>query len=112
MGKRSRAGAASTDGGGGAVVPLRGAGRVQRRVWRAFMSLPGAELTTADLTRWCYPRFEGQPMHKHRKAIVRAAQRVAVRVRRDRPGGVVFRALDSKSVSNSGLSSGNIDSAQ
>jgi hypothetical protein len=34
--------------------------------------------------------------HKHRKAICRAAKRVTVRVRRDRPGGVVFRASRSK----------------
>jgi hypothetical protein len=53
------------------------------------MSLPGAELTTADLARWCYPRSIGEPDWHQRRAIVRAAERVATRVRRDRPGGVV-----------------------
>jgi hypothetical protein len=56
------------------------------------MSNPNAELTTADLAAWCYPRLVGEPLRKHRWAIVRAALRVATRVRRDRPGGVVFRA--------------------
>ena len=110
---KSRAGTAWTDGRGGTSVALvRGAGKVQRRIWRAFMSLPGAELTTADLAAWCYPRSLGEPDRHQRRAIVRAAARVATRVRRDRPGGVVFRALDSNSVSNQALSSGNSESAQ
>lgn len=66
------------------------------------MAQPGVELRTADLARWCYPRLEGKPLHKHRKAIVRAAQRVAERVRRDRPGGVVFRAFGSNPVADNG----------
>jgi hypothetical protein len=88
------------DGGRPAFVSLKGAGRLQRRVWRAFVANPDAELTTAELARWAYPRLTGRPLHKHRLAIVRAALRVAVRVRRDRPGGVIFRAFDSNSVSN------------
>jgi len=80
------------------VVDLHGAGQIQRRVWRAFMAQPNAELTTAQLAAWCYPRLEGGPRRKHRWAIVRAAERVAQRVRRDRPGGVVFRAFGSNAV--------------
>src|SRR5690348_6289124 len=110
--KKSRAGAACGDGAPGAVVDLHGAGRLQRRVWRAFASLPGAELTTAELACWAYPRLTGQPSRKHRWAIVRAAQRVALRVRRDRPGGVVFRAMDSKSVSKPMSLSDNSESDQ
>lgn len=96
----SRRPGAGVSGTGPATVDLRGAGRVQRRVWRAFMAQPTAELTTADLARWVYPRLEGAPARKHRWAIVRAAQRVAERVRRDRPGGVVFRAFGSKPVAD------------
>jgi hypothetical protein len=92
--ENSRPQPAATNGAGPAFVDLRQAGRVQRRVWRAFMTNPAVELTTADLARWAYPRLNGEPLRKHRWAIVRAAQRVATRVRRDRPGGVVFRALD------------------
>lgn len=95
-----------------AAVDLHGAGRVQRRIWRAFMAQPHGELTTAELARWVYPRIEGEPQRKHRWAIVRAAQQVAMRVRRDRPGGVVFRALDSKCVSKALANSDNSESAQ
>jgi hypothetical protein len=41
---------------------------------------------------WCYPRLRGPIERKHRWSICRTAERVAVRVRRDRPGGGVFRA--------------------
>ena len=94
--EKSRAGAAWTDGRAGASVALvRGAGRVQRRIWRAFMSLPGAELTTTQLAAWCYPRSLGEPDRDQRRAIIRAADRVATRVRRDWRG-VVFRARNEQ----------------
>ena len=73
------------------TVSLRGAGEIQRRVWRAFVANPGAELTTADLARWCYPRWEGAPLRNQRLAIRRAAAKMATRVRR-RSIGIVFRA--------------------
>jgi hypothetical protein len=76
------------------------------------MAFPDLELTTADLARWAYPRLEGQPARKHRWAIVRAALRVATRVRRDRPGGVVFKAFGSDPVANDVLSGDNCESAQ
>jgi hypothetical protein len=94
--ENSRARPAGASGQEGAVVDLRGAGRLQRRIWRAFMTCPDIEMTTADLVRWAYPRLEGEPDRKHRWAIVRAASRVATRVRRDRPGGVVFKAFGGK----------------
>lgn len=76
------------------------------------MALPDAELTTADLAAWCYPRLEGKPLHKHRKAIVRAARRMAQRIRRDRPGGVVFRAFGSNAVATAGSYDRDLESAQ
>jgi len=93
---KSRPPAAGASGPGHASVDLWHAGEIQRRIWRAFMTNPDIEMTTADLARWCYPRLAGEPARKHRWAIVRAALRVATRVRRDRPGGVVFRAFGSK----------------
>jgi hypothetical protein len=86
-----------------AAVSFLGLGRVQRACLRAFVANPGAELTTADLARWAYPRLAGRPLHKHRVAIVRAAVRIAVRVRRDWPGGVVFRAFGANSGANGRL---------
>jgi hypothetical protein len=73
---------------------------------------PDREMTTAELARWAYPRLFGEPARKHRWAIVRAASRVAVRVRRDRPGGVVFRAFGSKSVAECDSVEDNSDSNQ
>lgn len=65
-------------------------GKLQRRIWRAFIADPDAELRTVDLVPFCYPRLTGEPQRKHRWAICVAARRVARRVRRDRPGGVVW----------------------
>lgn len=76
------------------------------------MTWPNVEFTTAQLAAWCYPRLEGRPLHKHRKAIVRAAKRVALRVRRDRPGGVVFRAFGSNPVANAEPEPNNSESNQ
>lgn len=103
----TRARVAGDSGAGPTSVDLRGAGRIQRRVWRAFMTHPGREMTTAELAAWCYPRMTAKPLRKHRWAIVRAAARVAERVRRDRPGGVVFRAFGSKAVASDAQSSDN-----
>jgi hypothetical protein len=104
--------AASTDGTDPTAVDLRAAGRVQRRIWRAFVANPDLELTTAQLASWAYPRLAGAPSRKHRWAIVRAAQRVAERVRRDRPGGVVFRAFGSNAVADTASRAGDCESAQ
>lgn len=94
------------------AVSLRGVGRVQRRIWRAFMAMPERELTTAQLAAWCYPRLEGKPLKRHRTAIVRAAARMAERVRRDRPGGVVFRAFGSNAVATEHSDAVELESAQ
>ena len=69
-------------------------GKVQRRIKRAFIAHPDREFTTAELAAWTYPRLRERPERKHRWAIVRAAESVAARVRRDRPGGVVWRNLN------------------
>lgn len=63
----------------------RGLGRVQLGVRRAFIAQPGATLHTIALASWCYPRA-GTVTPWMRKAIVRAARRVAVRLGRDRQG--------------------------
>jgi hypothetical protein len=110
--RESRATPAPADGSNVSVASLYGAGKVQRRVWRAFIANPGLELTTAELARWAYPRLSGEPLHKHRLAIVRAAERVAERVRRDRPGGVVFRAFGSDAVADTASRAGDCESAQ
>lgn len=104
--------AAGAIGAGHASVSLRGAGRIQRRVWHAFMVHPDEELTTADLVAWAYPRWTGEPLRNQRLAIRRAAAKVAMRVRRDRPGGVVFRAFGSNSVANRSLSADDCESIQ
>jgi hypothetical protein len=107
----SRPPPAAGSGPAHAVVDLWEAGRIQRRIWRAFMTYPDQELHTADLVRWCYPRLEGKPQRKHRWAIVRAARRVATRVRRD-GRGVVFKAFGSKAVANEASQGLNCESDQ
>src|SRR5215510_1294553 len=70
-------------------------GRVQRQIRRAFLAHPDRELSTSELILfWCFPRLAGKGAirNDHIRSTTRAAQRVAVRVRRDRPGGVVWRA--------------------
>ena len=79
-------------------------GRIQRAIGRAFAAAPRAELRTIDLAVWAYPRVRDLQQH-HRKSIVRAAKKVAVRVRRDRPGGVVFVAKESQSLPRKSKSS-------
>ena len=58
----------------------------------SFDASPDRRLYTAELFAWCYPRLSGKPSDDHRRRIVRAAQRVAARIRRDWPGGVLWRA--------------------
>jgi hypothetical protein len=102
----------SIDGKTVPVVSLYGAGKIQRRVWRAFVANPDLELTTTELASWAYPRLTERPLKRHRTAIVRAAERVAERVRRDRPGGVVFRAFGSNAVADTASGAGGCESAQ
>ena len=50
---------------------------------------------TPELVRdWCFPRFLGPIERTHCWTVMRAARQVAVRVRRDWPGGVVWRAAN------------------
>ena len=52
------------------VVSLKGAGQIQRRVWRAFVTLSDAEPRTSDLAAWACPRWTGEPLHKQRIAMI------------------------------------------
>jgi hypothetical protein len=71
---------------------LSGLGRIQKRIRRAFLAHPDRLYRTVELVRWAYPRLTGEIEDWHRGNICRAAETVAVRVRRDRPGGVVWAA--------------------
>lgn len=64
--------------------------RCQRQIKRAFIAKPGARLTTMDLVRWCYPRLAEPVRNKHRFAVRRAAERVAIKVGRTYPGGFIW----------------------
>lgn len=69
---------------------LRGA--IQKRVRRAFIAHPGREFRTVELLCFCFPRVPAEGIkQKHRISIRRAADRVAYRVRREFPGGIVYR---------------------
>ena len=65
-------------------------GPIQRRIRLAIIGNPGREFTTAQLAEWAYPLLDGPIERKHRVAIARAAERMAHRIRRDWPGGVVW----------------------
>lgn len=83
-------------------------GKLQRRIWRAFIAEPSAELSTGDLLAVAFPRLRaGEFKWSHRYAVRRAAERVAVRVGRCRPGGLIWAAkprkadaLSAKTVNN------------
>ena len=64
--------------------------RCQRQIRRAFIAKPGARLTTMDLVRKCYPRLSDPVCNKHRFAVRRAAERIAVKVGRTYPGGFIW----------------------
>lgn len=65
-------------------------GAIQRRIRLALIGNPGREFYTSELARYAYPLLTGKLERKHRWAICRAAERVAHKVRRDWPGGVVW----------------------
>jgi hypothetical protein len=69
-------------------------GKIQRRVWRAFIANPGAELTTADLLAVAFPRVPpGEIKNKHRLSTRLAARAVAVCVgHKRRSGGLIWKA--------------------
>jgi hypothetical protein len=65
-------------------------GPVQRRIRTALLGNPGREFYTSELARYAYPLHQDEPTRHQRRAIVRAADIVAHRIRRDWPGGVVW----------------------
>jgi hypothetical protein len=65
----------------------RGVGRVQRRVWRAFIS--GDEWTTRQLAEWVWPR--GFPRGRNMWRVRREARKWALPADRIRPGGILWR---------------------
>ena len=71
--------------------PRKRMGRIQRAICRAFLAKPGATFHTSELARkWAYPQCN-KITRWQRLAIRRAAERVAVRVGRDRRG-LIFKA--------------------
>jgi hypothetical protein len=80
--------AVSETGRSGPIGRAVRTGRVQRQVWRAFVSAPG-QWTTVELAAWAYPRLR-QFQEWHLKAVRRAAERLAVRVGRKARGVIVW----------------------
>jgi hypothetical protein len=75
---------------------MPGLGKIQRRIKRAFIANPGKPLTTGDLARWCYPRWN-EPVHsKSQMPVRRAAEAVAVKIGRTWPGGYIWVAKPSQ----------------
>jgi hypothetical protein len=65
---------------------------------RAFRALPGQTLSSRELLAWTYPRGAGRPLRSrcnHYRSIRRAADKVAVRVGRRWPHGVLWKLRDS-----------------
>jgi hypothetical protein len=68
-------------------------GPVQRRISRAFIVDPDAELSTTELVRLAYPRLRADELKRSNWYSVRlAAAAVAVRVGRRRPYGTIVWA--------------------
>jgi hypothetical protein len=80
---------------------MKGLGRIQRRIRLALVGHPDREFTTAELAEWAYPLLNRSIERKHRVAIVRAAERVGRRVRRDWPGGIVWASAAPSRLSSS-----------
>jgi hypothetical protein len=72
-------------------------GKLQRRIWRAFIAEPLAEFCTLQLVRLAFPRLRaGELKRSHWYSVRRAAENVAVRAGRKRRGGIVWRAKQSQ----------------
>ena len=73
-------------------------GRVVRGIQQAFLANPGRELTTRELWEWTHPREVHCCVRRRRqnisRAILKAADKVAVRVERRWPEGWVWRSLN------------------
>jgi hypothetical protein len=71
-------------------------GRVQRGVQRAFLVFPKRAFTTRELLAWTHPRGMATSLRERRnycRAIRRAADRVAMRVGRRWPDGLIWRLV-------------------
>ena len=79
-------------------------GKIQRRLWRAFLARPGALLSTTELLPLTHPRFRGSFQNKHRLALRRAARAVAEPVGRASTIGrpIVWRAKVCMACSQNG----------
>jgi hypothetical protein len=77
----------SDTGGSGPIVAMR-VGRVTRQITRALVG-SGGPMTTRELCGWAYPRLKELSAH-HLYSVRRAAERVADRVGRRVPGGIVW----------------------
>ena len=73
-------------------------GRVQRGILRAFILAP--ERTTRELMEWTHTlalyrgRRSRWQRHDYAKSIRRAADRIAVRIGRRWPDGIIWRAKE------------------
>ena len=56
------------------MLPMKGLGKIQRRIRLALVGYPDREFTTSELAEWAYPMLDGPIERKHRWAIVRAAE--------------------------------------
>src|SRR5688572_7273308 len=69
-----------------------GWGRVQKALGRAFVANPDRPLTTTELCRWAHPRGFKVWNRFH---VVKVANRLATRIGRRNPGGILW-ALKSE----------------
>jgi hypothetical protein len=78
-------------------------GRVTRGIMRGFIASGGADLTTRQLMGWTHARalHQGRSSYRERnyyaKDIRRAADRLAIRVGRRWPDGIIWRRREATS---------------
>jgi hypothetical protein len=88
-------------------------GKIERKIWRAFIAEPGSELSTIELVQLAFPRLPaGELKRSHWYSVRRAAESVAFRVGRKRPGGLVWAAVGSNSGSKAHSANSNSESDQ
>src|SRR5262245_54284987 len=79
----------------GLLSAMKRIGRVQRGVRRAFLVRPRHSLSTRELLAWSHPRLARAPLRERRnacRAVRRAAEKLAIRVGRRWPDGLLWRA--------------------
>jgi hypothetical protein len=83
------------------MPPKNRIGRVQRGVLRAFTVAPDREWSTRELMQWCHTMrlYRGERSrwgrHDYCKSIRRAADRLAIKVGRRWPDGIIWRRTDA-----------------